>query len=596
MRRFLLLFMVMFCFAFAWGKKDRVQIQFFPSTLQVGENRALVWVRDPLGKPMTGLHLYLRTTMPGMEMPATQGILPWLGQEKAPGYYEIPFKISMDGLWQLDVLLQTNPGADSQKIFSLQKLVKPRKVSLEEMTFWAGTTAIFFLAFFFRRKIFTLRAALSFFLFFILVSLGWVYTRTLKKSEYPGQKAYESMGMKMNMNSPDMGMSSRMLSAPQPVEAEKVRFGKIVETATYPGTAQADLVETVYPRVEGWLLSMPFYPGMIVHAGEILGRLDSTQLQAETKQAWEKFMASKEKIKESRLELLSMENKVKEAKALLDYWKGEIKREAYLFQQGAVSRQEYDEEKSRYLEALARYRAALDEHHAFIQNVAQANALSQSDKAAFKAASTVQSYTVLMSHINGVVTKRLVNEGVLVRPGMEILQISKIDFIRLQAHVAESDLNQIHVGTPVLVGSPKLGSRIISAEVTSIFQETNPLTHTGTVEARIPNPHDLFFPGDYVVMTFVLNKKSHVLTVKASAIHMFQTSPSKPNLSAPKKPFVWVVDANGLAHRRFVAIGISNDERTEILSGLKPGEWVVDSGSENLQEMSPVSIVKGGNP
>ena len=66
----------------------------------------------------------------------------------------------------------------------------------------------------------------------------------------------------------------------------------------------------------------------------------------------------------------------------------------------------------------------------------------------------------------GIVTKRYLNSGVLVSPGTAILNIAQIDRVRLQANVAEQDLNQISVGAEVMAHTQK-GGRTIRAVVIS---------------------------------------------------------------------------------------------------------------------------------
>jgi hypothetical protein len=59
---------------------------------------------------------------------------------------------------------------------------------------------------------------------------------------------------------------------------------------------------------------------------------------------------------------------------------------------------------------------------------------------------------------------------------------------------------------------------------------------------------------------------------------------------------VWVLK-NGRAQMRMVQTGLTNDEVTEIVSGVSPGDIVITSGFEDLQDGSPVQPVdSNGNP
>jgi multidrug efflux pump subunit AcrA (membrane-fusion protein) len=586
----------------------------------VGGNTAFVEINNKDGKPVQYLHLYLRTLLLGMQMPLSKGLLLWSAVQKSHGRYQIPFQLGMFGKWKFELLL--DQGRTSKKIFSIEENVKTEGHFVRDLLLillGVGMLSLFF--FFFPKKVLSMRTGISFLLFLGLTAGGYAFTKTLRKSLWPGEEAYSNMGMKMKMNQSNMGLSTREFGSAVPVAAEQIEPASFSETVSYPGYVEPDLIETIYPRVTGWLLKMPFYPGMKVHAGEVIGKLDTSRLEPAVLEARERFEASQKAAQAADLSFLSMKNKVQAAEAALEYWKKEIEREKYLVKQGAVSLESYQGEKARYLEALNRFKSAERLARAAFLKRLEAEKMVKANQAVLKLDRAVLSYSILKTNISGIVTKRFVNRGVLVNPGMKILLIEKISRLRIQSHVSETDLNRIHVGTPVMIQAPDVPEKMIHAKVTSIFYTANLLTHTGVVEARIPNlldslfrgkeslhqkdllyqekeneqtPQWSLFPGEYVTMRFVLNHLSQVLSVPSAAIQTYHPFPKIPNhfLKYPRvRHYVWIVDKHDLVHRQFVQIGFSSGEKTEILKGLKPGEWVVYKGWQNLQEMQPVRIV-----
>ena len=63
-----------------------------------------------------------------------------------------------------------------------------------------------------------------------------------------------------------------------PVAAMAVKRQPIDATVRYTGSAVSFVDQDVYPRVTGWITWMPFYPGDRVRRGQLLARLDATEL------------------------------------------------------------------------------------------------------------------------------------------------------------------------------------------------------------------------------------------------------------------------------------------------------------------------------
>lgn len=363
-------------------------------------------------------------------------------------------------------------------------------------------------------------------------------------------KKFRAPGSMTVVESQAMDMSA--MTAPKgafPVAIEPAKTQDIEETVTYTGTAVPYNEQNVSPRVQGWITDMLVYPQDKVYKGQIIAKLIAPDLYTQLREV-----------------KADVENK----KASLKYWEQEYKRAKKLYDGGAISLDEYQMEESQYLSA----KAMLNEAKAK-QNTAQ----------------IMQNYTNIESLINGVVTKRLISAGSLVRPGEVIYQISQIDPIRLQVNVAEQDLDGIKIGNSILV-YPSKGkkSQALTVKVTSIFPAVDPASRTAVVEALANNPNFRFLPGQYIIMEITKNKKSCVLTVPAKAI-----------IEKDEKSAVWVVYKQGkevkgddTAHLVYVKTGISDGNKTEIIDGLKQGDAVIYAGYENLNDGDKVYPVKWG--
>ncbi len=104
---------------------------------------------------------------------------------------------------------------------------------------------------------------------------------------------------------------------------------------------------------------------------------------------------------------------------------------------------------------------------------------------------------------------------------------------------------------------------------------------SGTIRLRatLPNADRRFWPGQFVSVRLVLTTKKSVL-VSSSAPQVGQ-----------KGPYVYVVNAAGLAELRPVTLGQTHGDMVVIDSGVKPGEKVIVNGQLLVFPGGPVTVV-----
>jgi len=406
----------------------------------------------------------------------------------------------------------------------------------------------------------------------LLVIISFITFFVVKKFKKPGSMTVlESQGMDMSVMTAPKGAF--------PVETEIITPQDIEEKITYTGAAVPFNEQNVATKVSGWLTELLVYPGDKVSAGQVIARLTAKDLSSQVKEAKAGTQGSRAQLK---------------------YWEEEIRRAEKLYKAGAISKDEYQKEKSDYLSAKASLVSA---------------------KAKKETAEIFQDYTVIKSLINGVVTKRLLSQGSLVNTGDLIFQIAQIDPIRLQANVAQQDLDDIKIGSAIVVYDSKK-QKIIETKVSSVFPAVDTSSRTAIVEAVTPNSSFKFLPGQYVVMSITKNKKANALTAPSAAIveiggksalwivlkkpaqgeKIIYTCSMHPEVisdkpgNCPKCGMELVKKEGGsekTAHMVYVTTGISDGERTEITSGLKSGDEVIYAGYEDLKEGDPVFPASG---
>ena len=225
----------------------------------------------------------------------------------------------------------------------------------------------------------------------------------VQRAHRPGQlDVISAQAMDMSAMRPPTGAA--------PVALASVRQGSLAATVTYTGSVVAYNEQDISPRITGTLVALPVYPGDPVRAGQLVARLDTSQVgpaaaqaaaqareavigaqvahlthhlhhQAALAQAQAQGQAAVQGIADAQAAAQADEDAIADAQAGVqsaqagaDYWKTELAREKQLADAGAASQQEYQNELAQGQGAFA----ALAQAHA---KVRQAQATAQSGRA-----------------------------------------------------------------------------------------------------------------------------------------------------------------------------------------------------------------------
>jgi len=182
----------------------------------------------------------------------------------------------------------------------------------------------------------------------------------------------------------------------------------------------------------------------------------------------------------------------------------------------------------------------------------------------------------------GIVIHRTVEPGETKQPGSPLLQLADPGSLYIETPIDESESARVRVGQPVrFYPDAYLGEtfRGVVSEVKPTIEASREVSRANTIRVKIlssPHPLRLGMSVDVEVLT---GSKENALQVPTSAI-----------MEREGEKFVYRV-RDGKVERSDVSTGISNWDRTEVLSGLSPGDLVVTSLEiRNLASGSRVGI------
>jgi RND family efflux transporter MFP subunit len=403
-----------------------------PAVIPVGRARVILEVTDAQGKSLDGLEVRGIARMPGMFMgEREQSANPVPGQ---PGAYAMEAAFPMAGAYEIEFRISGHLGSETAILRASTGQntagASSGRFSVLSLLPWAILlAAAAFVVYRLKRtgqqvrwkSILNRGTVIGLLLLAGLLILSRYAVMNWRRDG--AMTPIEAQVMEMNTPAPP-GTTA--------VELAKVERGNVAETVTYTGQAVGFVEQDVNPRVSGVIVSMPHYVGDRVKKGQVLARLDTSQLDPQLAEraamsamaaegvgvAAAEYQAALQEVAEARADVSVRESGVAEAEAMLEaarqdrraaesevaamqgdveaaqaevaaaqeaakFRTDELARMRTLFQQNAVSRSELQQAESEAAEAqsaLRRARSMVEQAKARVAaaqaNVRKADAMS----------------------------------------------------------------------------------------------------------------------------------------------------------------------------------------------------------------------------
>jgi membrane fusion protein (multidrug efflux system) len=314
-------------------------------------------------------------------------------------------------------------------------------------------------------------------------------------------------------------------------------------TTEWIGTTEGAVDAEIRAQVTGNLISRDYEEGSYVDAGTLLFRIDPRPFRATLDEARGGLGRAQAQLAQTRLD---------------------VARYAPLVEEGAVSRQEYDN-------AVQAERAAA--------------AAVQSAEAAVEKARLDVDFTEIRSPIDGIVGPALKQIGDLVGPGdaRPVTTVSQVDPIRVSFPISEREYlvfaERIRQGTAQEPGRAVLQLVLSDGSVyphpgTAFLagRAVDPNTGTILVKGEFPNPGRFLRPGLYSRVQVVTDVLRGAIVVPQRAVQELQGTHQ-----------VAVVKDDHTVELRVVQPGPRDGSDQVILSGLQPGERIVVEGLQKVR-------------
>jgi RND family efflux transporter MFP subunit len=370
--------------------------------------------------------------------------------------------------------------------------------------------------------------------------------------------------------------------APREVRLAKVTqatFEKVIEIA---GTLAADEQVTLATKVAGRLASIDVDLASPVKQGERVAQLETTDYELGVQQAraalWQARAqlglpatgAGRVRVDETAV--------VRQALATLEEARANATRLEKLAGEGLAPQADLDAARA----ALVRAEASLESAR---EEVRLRQAQLRQRESELEIAQQRLADTTIRSPLDGFVQARRASRGEYLAAGAPVVEVVRVDPLRLRLAVPEREAVDLKAGQPVQVRvSGRAGPGEARGEHTGVVARLAPSLDAQSrsllIEADIRNDGALR-PGNFVQARIVTGQRD-VLAVPKSAIVTF----------AGLQKVILV--ESGKAIERPVTTGDTRGDEIEVVTGLRAGEAVVDEPG-TLQQGQPVRVgAEGG--
>jgi RND family efflux transporter MFP subunit len=364
-------------------------------------------------------------------------------------------------------------------------------------------------------------------------------------------------------------------SATRQVKTARVEETPFGETVTANGTLAAFDQSTASAKVAGRLGSISVDLGSVVRRGQVVAQLEPNEYKLRVQTSEAALGQARARLglsPEGTDDKVSAEQTgtVRQAKAQLDEARLNRDRAVRLVEQGVVAKADFDAADATFKVAQSRYQDAIEE----IRNRQAVLAQRRSELAM---ARQQLADTAVFAPIDGIVQLKRASVGEYLAAGAPVVDIVRMNPLRLRAEVPERDAGTVRFGQNVRV-TIEGDSKIYVGQIKRLSPVIAAQNRMLLVEADVQNDGNLR-PGSFAKAEIVTNDAKMAVTVPSNAIVTF---------AGIEKV---IVVENGKALEKPITTGRRSGEWTEILAGVSVGDQViVDPG--NLQSGMPVEVIQ----
>lgn len=320
------------------------------------------------------------------------------------------------------------------------------------------------------------------------------------------------------------------------------------EDLVLPATMQAYVESPIYARTNGYLVKWYHDIGSRVKKGDLLADIETPEVDQQLMQARADLVTAQANEKLSEITQVRYNE---------------------LLKTDGVSKQEVDNANG---------------------DLAAKKAIVQSSAANVRRLEELKSFQQVYAPFTGVVTQRNIDIGTLINAGnggtsQQLFFMAQTDPMRVYVNVPEANAPSIHKSLGAYLELQQYPGQKFQGQVVRTAEAIDMATRTLLTEVDVPNKDGLLLPGGYAQVHLQIHVEGAGLQVPVNAL-LFRSE----GLRAV------VIDSNHLVRLQALNIGRDYGTSLEVLTGLKPDDWIVLNPPDSIENGEEVHVQEVKNP
>ncbi|KXG78945.1 efflux RND transporter periplasmic adaptor subunit [Thermotalea metallivorans] len=337
---------------------------------------------------------------------------------------------------------------------------------------------------------------------------------------------------------------------PIAVETAKVAKKDILVKTTLTGTIKAVEEAKIVPKIPGKVVEVNVEMGDRVQKGDVLFVMEQQDAIGNVEQLEAAYQISTANLKK--------------AQEQMDNAKTNYERMKALYEQGAISKQQFEQYELQASET----------------NLEVLNAQVEQSRIALENARTRLADYMVTAPISGVVTAVHINPGEMASSAVPAITMANTDQVLIETSVSEHLINKVHVGDIVDILVKSASQDYLQGKIIALSPAPSSNSLTYPVKIAIENADQAIKPGMFAEVLIVSEKKENVISIPSDAVVIREG-----------EPIVFTI-TDGRAKLNKVSIGLDNGSDVEIIKGIQEGDRIVVKGQNYLDEGSKVNVIK----
>ena len=335
------------------------------------------------------------------------------------------------------------------------------------------------------------------------------------------------------------------------VETQPVTVGPIAEQVRSYGSIKAQNIVAVSPQVSNRITRIYVDLGDTVRQGQVLAKIHDATYRDQLNQA-------RAQLDQSRIALRRDSS--------------QFARQQQLLEKDLASPVEFENAQATYRSSLAQFESA---------------------KASLTQAQENFNHTEVRSPVRGVITARNFEEGDLASTGQALFEVANTTGYETRVYLPVNDWRAVRIGQEVNLRVSNEENASARGVVSRKSPQLDATTGLGEVVVTLSQIGPNIYPGVLVENMINIESKDRAITVPRSAlVEQVETvvNPESNTIELVRNFSVFVSTGDSVAERRDLTLGIEQGDKIEVLAGLRPGEHIIITGQQGLENGSRIAV------